>query len=116
MRVGRADVDLAVQVGDATVADLVALGGAVVLPQLDAGLRIDGPGLVRDGEVHDAINNQRRAFDGQAVRGKGPGEREGLHIGDVDFIQRAEAAAREVAVIGGPLIADGRNGLGCLCE
>ena len=106
VRVGRHEVEPVLVHGDAALADVEALvGGVVVVPDLMAGARIDGPDVVGHGEVEDAVDQQRRGLDRRRLVGlKGPGEREVADILRRDLCERAVAAAGVVAVIAGPAV------------
>src|ERR1019366_4753800 len=102
-----------------------------VMPQLFAGMRVDGPSVIRRGEVENAIQHQRRGFDLQAAetgfpagygghirtqpangctegwacrRPVNPRQRHLFDVELVDLPERAEPAARVIAVVSGPCI------------
>ena len=61
--VGRFEVEPVAVDADAAVAEMdAALGVPGVVPDLAAGAGVDGPDLVGDGEVHDAVDDQRSRF------------------------------------------------------
>ena len=89
---------------DAAMADVQALVRRVgVVPDLVAGARVHRPDVVGDGEINNAVHQQRGGFDGRRLAGlKGPGEAEIGDVGRRDLREGAVAAAGIVAVVGGP--------------
>src|SRR3984885_3671802 len=80
-------------------------GGMAVMPDLVAGARIECPNIIRNGEVENAIDKQRRGF---VLRGwpvlEGPGKRERIDVLRSDLCERAVTPAGVVAVIGRPAV------------
>src|SRR5205823_2300907 len=79
----------------AAIADVDStLGFPMEMPQLPAGSRIDGPGVIRHGEVQDAVDLQRSRFDlyscgrnqGTEVAAVDPGERQAADISRIDLL------------------------------
>src|SRR5262249_17990367 len=75
--------------------------------------RVDGPRVIGNGEVEDAVNHQGSGFDrgvaDSALRAHirdavEPRERKTVDVGGVDVGERAEAAARVIAVVRGPVL------------
>ena len=85
---------------------MVAFRFSVVVPNLAPEAGIHGPNVVRRSEVEDAVYFERSGFKLLAC-GINPGERKRLDVGGVDLVERAEAPARVVAVVGGPRIGGG---------
>ena len=57
MSVGRGEEDAVFENRDTTVTDVVAFVGRIsVVPELVAGASVNGPDVVRDGEVEDAVD------------------------------------------------------------
>ena len=87
-----------------------ALAGPSVVPDFATGARVDGPSVVGNAEVEDAIDFERRGFDfdtegataGSGLSVKEPGELELMDIAGVDLIEGAVAATGIIAVIGRP--------------
>ncbi len=103
MAVGGGEVEPALVHGHAAVADVFALGGAVIVPDLVAGAGVDGPNVVGHREVEDAIDQQRRRFDSRVLmRLEHPREAEIGHVLRRDLLERGVAAAGIVAVIERP--------------
>ncbi len=101
---GSGEIEPAFVHGDAAVADMEALVFRIdVMPELMSGAGIDGPDVVGDGEIQDAIDQQGRGFDGAALIGlENPGERELTDIFGSDLGELAMALAGIVAVVGRP--------------
>src|SRR2546427_10787193 len=76
----------------------------MVVPDLTSEPGIDGPNIVGDREVKNAVHFQRSRFDGGRVRVENPGEREGVNVCGVDLVERAESLSGIVSVIGRPSI------------
>src|SRR5260221_1759580 len=112
MCVGRFDVDPVFVHGDATMADVIAFGFTLVMPDLAAELCVDGPNVVGRSEVHDAVYDERRGFEDAGRSAINPGEGERADVAGVDLIERAVSAAGGVAVVGGPRIGGGGR-FGC---
>src|SRR5262249_22296508 len=88
-----------------------AVDAAFRLPRkvayLAACARVDGPGVVRQAEVKNAINLNGRGLDcasesAARVHAVDPGETERTDIRIVDLVERAETATRIVAVVHWP--------------
>src|SRR6185437_777272 len=104
-----------------------------IMPKLLARARVDGPRVIRNGEIKNAIDHQRRCFDLRAGiastrRGRtsswkwrrslaaddcafagacgaeNPGEREFVRVCGGDLFQRAEVTAAVIAVVLGPSV------------
>src|SRR5437899_224116 len=104
MCVGRFDVEPVFVHGDSAMTDVVAFGFALVVPDLAAEFRVDGPDVVGRSEVHDAVYDERRGFENASRSAINPGEGERVDVAGVDLIERAVAAAGVVAVVGGPSV------------
>src|SRR5437879_264546 len=102
MCVGRFDVDPVFVHGYATMADVIAFGLALVVPDLAAEFRVDGPNVIGRSEIHDAVDDERRGFEDARWSAINPGEGERVDVAGVDLIERAVSAAGVVAVVGGP--------------
>ena len=89
------------------MADVVAFGWSVVVPDLAAEARIDGPNVVRCGEVENAADFEGSGFDWGDVHRKSPGQGERGDVGGIDLIESAEATAGIVTVVGGPGVGGG---------
>ena len=113
--VGRFEVERVAGDGHATVADVdAALGFPGEVPELAAGAGIDRPDVIGQGEIEHSVNHHGRALDRHAAAEArcgpvDPAEAEVLHVGVGDLLQRAEAAAGIIAVVGWPA---GRRRLG----
>src|SRR5262249_8715045 len=95
--IGRFEIEMVAVHGGAAIADMHAADGVPgVVPELAAGARVNGPGVVGEGEVEDAIYHQRGRLDRASaelpgVRAIYPGKAERLDIGRVDFGERTES-------------------------
>src|SRR5882724_12260334 len=104
MCVGRFDVDPVFVHGDATMADVIAFGFTLIVPDLATEFRVDGPNMVGRSEIHDAVDDERRGFENVSWSAINPGESERTDVAGVDLIERAVTAAGVVAVVGGPSV------------
>src|SRR5438046_4870966 len=104
MRVGRFDEDPVFVHGDATMADVIAFGFTLIVPNLAAEFRVDGPNMVGRSEIHDAVDDERRGFEDASWSAINPGEGERVDVAGVDLIESTVTAAGVVAVVGGPSI------------
>ena len=124
--VGRQEVQPLLVDADAAVADVIAAARfPEVVPDLTSRARIDGPHMIGRRQIQHSVDEQRRRLDGRRrpaagsrfrpfaaddravrarVQSEHPRERQGLHVRGVDLLQRAVAAAGEVAVIRRPRI------------
>ena len=91
------------------IANVVAFGNTLVMPDFPPVARIYGPNVVGHREVENAVHFQRRRFDGGQMRLEDPGERKRADVSSIDLVERAEATARIIPVIGRP-------GIGCGLE
>src|SRR5213079_1912878 len=91
---------------DAALTNVLALaGGRSVVPDLMARAGVHGPDIVGDGEVQNAVDQQRRGFEGhRAVGLKRPREREILYVLRSDLMERTVTHAGIVAVIARPTV------------
>src|SRR5579859_4022973 len=100
---------------------MVTLGSPLVMPDLPAIARVDGPDIVWRRKIEDAVDFERRGLENRAMRAKNPGQRERVHVSGVDLIEGAVAGSGIVAVVGGPGVGSGLEqrcgvkALGC-CE
>ena len=109
---GRQKVEPVAVHADAALADEVAaLIFEIVLPDMLAGARVDREDVVGDGEVQNAVHQQRRGLDGRtadaALRTDAgdavhPLDLQQIDVGLVDLVEIAEAPARVIAVIRRP--------------
>ena len=104
---------------EASIADGAAGAGRVtIVPDLTAGTRVNGPRVVGGGEVEDAVDHQRRGFDGDGCgataspsgsaastgcvgtssEARHPEYREVVDVGRIDLLERTEAAGGVIAV------------------
>src|SRR5258708_34930347 len=104
MCVGRFDVEPIFVHGDATMADVIAFGFTLVMPDLAAEPCVDGPNMVGRSEVHDAVDDERRGFEDARRSAINPGESERIDVAGVDLIESAVTTAGVVAVVGGPSV------------
>ena len=123
--VRRQEVQPVVEDADAAVADVVAAARLPrVVPDVAAGARVDRVDVIGHREIQRAVDHQRRRLDLRRAAGRrrvrpfpaddragarrvdaiDPRQREPLHVGGVDLLERAVAAARIVAVIGRPRV------------
>ena len=102
LRIGRREVEFVFVHGHAAMADMVTLGLPVELPDLPPGARVHGPHAIRHGQIHDAVDHERRALEGLRVRLKCPRQRERADVRLVDARQWAVAAAGIIAVVSRP--------------
>src|SRR5882757_2683716 len=100
------------QHGDTALADVAAFVRRIfVMPDFPPATRINGPHVVRHGEVKHAIHFNRRRLDNRAEPGGPviggaihPGQRQRSHIRRVDLIQKTVPLPRIVAVVRRPTI------------
>src|SRR5690349_12593726 len=104
--VRRGEVEPILVHAQAAIADVVAFRFTVIVPNLAAETSVDGPNVVRRREVENAVYFKGSRFK-FLVRGIDPGERKGIDVGSVDLVERAEAPAGIVAVVGGPRVGGG---------
>ncbi len=108
--VGRLEIQPVLVYRNAAVPEVVsACRRPLVVPELAPGTRVHGPDVIRDREVEDAVDLQRRALDGAKSRtGRGdaehPRQTQLVNVGVVDRRERAEAASRIIAVEGRPAV------------
>ena len=88
------------------MADVVAFGSTVVMPDFAAVAGVHGPNVVGGGEVENAVDFERSRLE-LLVRRKNPGERERMDVCGIDLVERAETPAGIVAVVGGPGVRGG---------
>ena len=122
--VGREEIQPVVEDADAAVADVVAAARLPgIVPGFPAGARIERPDVIRHRQVQVAVDHERRRLDrrrtapgrrrvgpfsaddragARRVEAVDPRQREVLHVGRVDLLERAVAPARVVAVVGRP--------------
>src|SRR5580658_9960785 len=95
--------------GHTAVPDVLALSRRlVIVPDHVAGTGIDGPDIVRDCEVQNAIDEQRGGLDGRVlIRLELPGQAESSHIPGRDLVERTVAPAGIIAVVSRPGIRRG---------
>ena len=99
------DGDAAIDAGDGvTCGDEIFGARAGVVPDLAAGASVEREAFVGAGDVHDAVDDLRSVFELAACAGHGPAPAWGEmgDVGGVDFGERAEAVAADVAVVAGP--------------
>src|SRR5579864_6108657 len=106
MCVGRAEVKISLVHRDAAIPNVLALRGRmVVVPDLVAGACIHGPDVVRNGEVQNAIDQQRRGLDGRELLGlKGPGKAQILDVQGRNLSESTVASAGIVAMVSRPTV------------
>ncbi len=109
--VGGFEVEPASIHAEAAASDVdAAVRFPLVMPDLAAGARVDGPGVVGEREIEDAVDFERRRFDGRRKRsGAGieaifPGQGHRGDVRRIDVRERTEAAAGVIAVVSGPRI------------
>ena len=102
MAIGRFEVQPILVHADAALADVVALRFAEVVPDDAAGARIQRPDVIGRREIQDAVDFERRRFDGRRVQLRHPGQRQLADVRLIDLRQRAVAAAGVIAVVSGP--------------
>ncbi len=106
VRIGGSEVEPILVHGQAAMADVVAFGSAMVMPDLASVPGIDSPNVLGHGEVKNAVHFQRSRFNRGSVRVKDPCDCERADISGINLVERAETPARVVSVIGRP-------GIGC---
>src|SRR5215475_785867 len=94
------------------MADVVALGSAAVMPNLVAESRVNGPNIVGSSEIQNAVYFEWRGLESVSWSAESPSERERTDVLGIDLVERAEAPAGIVAVVGGPGVC-GRFEQGC---
>ena len=122
--VGRFEVEPASVHAEAAASDVnAAVRFPLVMPELAPGARIHGPGVVGEREIEDAVDFQRRGFDGGGERsGAGietifPSQGHRCDVRGIDPRQRTEAAAGVIAVVSGPSVGgrlEQQSGVQCL--
>ncbi len=110
--IGRGEVKPIFVHAQAAMADVVAFGGALVMPDLAAEAGVDGPDIVWRGEVENAVHFEWRGLEHSSMRAKYPGKRERADVSGVDLVEGAEAGTGIITVVGGPGIG-GRPEQGC---
>ena len=77
---------------------------ARVPPKLTARARIERDAFVHVGDVHHALDHQRRGLQStRAADVVDPRGRQAADVGGVDLIEFAMAVAADIAVVGGPV-------------
>ena len=112
--IGRHEVEpVAVHAESAIADEVAALVLPAVVPDLFTAAGVDGEDVIGDGEVENSVDFEGRRFDGgrayaalltdagDAVK---PLEGELIEVARVDLSERAEAAARVVAIVGRPSV------------
>src|ERR1043165_2070687 len=102
MGVGSFEVQPIFVHGDAALANVIAFGSSMIMPNLMAVTGIDGPNIVRCREIENAVDDEWRGFDNAGANAEGPGDGKGIDVGSVDLVERAVAAAGIVAIVGRP--------------
>ena len=89
----------------AAIADESLRARAAVVPDLPAGARVERPGGVHRGDVHHAVDDDRRDLQRAlaARHREHPLRRELRHVVRVDLVERTVAVAAQLSVVGRPL-------------
>ena len=106
MRIGSHKEKISLVHCHAAMTDVLSFfSGLVVMPDLVAGAGIDRPNIIRNGEVQNAIDQQRRRFDRRDLVGlEGPGQGKILNVLRRDLGERTVTSAGIVAVISRPAV------------
>jgi hypothetical protein len=75
VRIGSGEVEPVLIHAQAAVTDVITFGNTLVMPDLPAIASVDGPNVVRRGEVENAVDFEGSGFDGGHVCREYPGER-----------------------------------------
>ena len=110
--IGRQKIQPVAVHAHSAVAYQVAAGvHPVVMPEFEAGARIQGIDMIGNGEIKDAVDQQRRRLDfrfshaphrAEDSDAKHPGQRQGTDVLSTNPRQRAKASAGVVSIVGGP--------------
>lgn len=74
VRVGGREVEPILVHSDTAIANMVAFGMTFVVPNQPAKSSVDGPNIVGNREVENAVNLERRGLDPNAMCAECPGE------------------------------------------